>query len=235
MVDYYRLDLGSGSADSLCCSPALAPSTQKEPERDFGIWCVRHAFSSLSPCFRLTHLIISVVAPRSRLGRPQPRPPRARTPGPEASRAVLALAYAIALVMLEPDRVRVAVRSLLIHARRALAPSAGPIRGGRSDRLLTFRARVRALQTRRHMLTRSAASWAYARRIDRSPPSLTPIPLYSSVTIARKTSSHISQLRTGPCHLNARTDSNPGLSPPRPVKRAEHRTRRGCTSVKDPG
>ncbi|KAF7372207.1 reverse transcriptase [Mycena venus] len=41
------------------------------------------------------------------------------------------------------------------------------------------------------------------RRIDKSPPSLIPISLYSSLTIARKTSSHISQLRTGPCHLNA--------------------------------
>ena len=41
------------------------------------------------------------------------------------------------------------------------------------------------------------------RQIDKSPPSLNPIPLYSSSTIARKTSSIISQLRTGPSHLNA--------------------------------
>ncbi|KAF7372215.1 reverse transcriptase [Mycena venus] len=41
------------------------------------------------------------------------------------------------------------------------------------------------------------------KRIDRSPPSLNPIPLYSSLTIARKNSSIISQLRTGPSHLNA--------------------------------
>ncbi|KAF7372016.1 reverse transcriptase [Mycena venus] len=41
------------------------------------------------------------------------------------------------------------------------------------------------------------------RQIDKSPPSLNPIPLYSSLTVARKTSSIISQLRTGPSHLHA--------------------------------
>jgi hypothetical protein len=41
------------------------------------------------------------------------------------------------------------------------------------------------------------------RRIDRSPPSLRLKPLYTSESIQRKTSSTLSQLRTGPSHLNA--------------------------------
>ncbi|KAJ7892334.1 hypothetical protein B0H14DRAFT_2335405 [Mycena olivaceomarginata] len=38
--------------------------------------------------------------------------------------------------------------------------------------------------------------------IDQTPRSDRPIPLYSSDTLARKTSSVITQLRTGPCPLN---------------------------------
>jgi hypothetical protein len=41
------------------------------------------------------------------------------------------------------------------------------------------------------------------RQIDRSPPSLRPIPLYSSTSISRRTSSTIAQLRTGQSYLNA--------------------------------
>jgi ribonuclease HI len=40
-------------------------------------------------------------------------------------------------------------------------------------------------------------------RIDKSPPSLRLKPLYTSSSIPRKTSSTLSQLRTGPSHLNA--------------------------------
>ncbi|KAF7371197.1 reverse transcriptase [Mycena sanguinolenta] len=50
---------------------------------------------------------------------------------------------------------------------------------------------------------RSKTGNALDRRINKSPPSLNPIPLCSSPTIARQTSSTISQLRTGPSHLNA--------------------------------
>jgi hypothetical protein len=41
------------------------------------------------------------------------------------------------------------------------------------------------------------------RYIDKSPPALQPLPLYSSSSLPRKTSSLISQLRTGPSFLNA--------------------------------
>lgn len=41
------------------------------------------------------------------------------------------------------------------------------------------------------------------RAIDKSPPSLQPVPLYSSSSLSRKTSSTISQLRTGFSFLNA--------------------------------
>lgn len=52
----------------------------------------------------------------------------------------------------------------------------------------------------RWKLTKTGAA---LRTVDKSPPSLIPIPLYSSSSLSRKTSSNISQLRTGFSFLNA--------------------------------
>ncbi|KAK6972054.1 hypothetical protein R3P38DRAFT_3487030, partial [Favolaschia claudopus] len=51
---------------------------------------------------------------------------------------------------------------------------------------------------------RQTKTGAALRAIDPSPPSLTPIALYSSATLPRKTSSTISQLRTDHSPLNFR-------------------------------
>jgi ribonuclease HI len=72
---------------------------------------------------------------------------------------------------------------------------------------------VSLTSVRRHIHLQILESWntmwkssktgGALRYIDKTPPSLTPIPLYSSSTLSRKTSSSISQLRTGPSFLNS--------------------------------
>jgi ribonuclease HI len=72
---------------------------------------------------------------------------------------------------------------------------------------------VSLTSVRRHIHVQTLGKWnnlwitsktgGALRYIDKSPPSLTPIPLYSSSSMSRKVSSTISQLRTGPSFLNA--------------------------------